>query len=147
MIAVDTNILVYAHRKDSPWHAEAADRIRFLAEGSQPWMIPMPCIHEFLSTVTHPRIFLPPSTLEQVFNQIRAWTGSPSLVIQSESPRHLTTLESLLRASRVLGPGIHDARVAAICLDHGVTELWTADRDFLRFPGVPAVNPLLRKQP
>ena len=56
MIAVDTNILVYAHRADSEWHDRAALRLRELAEGRAPWAIPWPCIHEFLAIVTHPRI-------------------------------------------------------------------------------------------
>ena len=63
MIAVDTNILVYAHRADSPWHGRAAELVRGLAEGPDTWAIPWPCIHEFLSIVTHPKIYKPPSPL------------------------------------------------------------------------------------
>lgn len=143
MIAVDTNILVYAHRAESKWHAIASERVRSLAEGDRAWMIPMPCLHEFLATVTHPRIAPVPTPLGIAFDQIRFWMESPTLSVERESASHLDTLRSLLLRSKVAGGAIHDARVAAICLDHGVTELWTADRDFLRFPGVPAVNPLL----
>ena len=57
MIAVDTNILVYAHRQDSEWHPSAARVIRGLAEGTSAWAIPWPCVHEFLAVATHPRIF------------------------------------------------------------------------------------------
>ena len=56
MIALDTNLLVYAHRRDSEWHAEATAAVRELAEGPAPWAIPWPCLHEFLAIVTHPRI-------------------------------------------------------------------------------------------
>ena len=42
MIAVDTNLLVYAHRKDSQWHAVAEPAVRSLAEGTAPWAIPWP---------------------------------------------------------------------------------------------------------
>jgi len=56
MIAVDTNILVYAHREDSQWHDAAYSRIVNLTEGRAPWAIPWPCIHEFLAIVTHPKI-------------------------------------------------------------------------------------------
>ncbi len=55
MIAVDTNIIVYAHREDSPWHQAAAARVAELAEGSAAWAVPWPCIAEFLAIVTHPR--------------------------------------------------------------------------------------------
>ena len=59
MIAVDTNLLVYAHREDSPWHDAAYARIAELAESRAPWAIPWPCLHEFLAIVTHPRIYAP----------------------------------------------------------------------------------------
>ena len=63
MIAVDTNILVYAHREDSEWHAAAYAKLARLAEGGGGWAIPWPCVHEFLAIVTHPRIFSPPTPL------------------------------------------------------------------------------------
>ena len=61
MVAVDTNILIYAHRADSPWHARADQVIAELAEGSSLWAIPWPCLHEFLAVVTHPRVYDPPT--------------------------------------------------------------------------------------
>ena len=63
MIALDTNVLVYAHREDSPWHEAAHARVAELAEGRAPWVIPWPCLHEFLAIVTHPRIYGPPTPL------------------------------------------------------------------------------------
>ena len=143
MIAVDTNILIYAHREDSPFHKASAGRIAELAEGVAAWAIPWPCLHEFLAIVTHPRIYSPPSTLEEAFNQIDAWLASPSVTLLAESTTHLATLRTLLIAGRVVGPQIHDGRIAALWRQHGVRELWTADRDFSRFSGVSAVNPLV----
>ncbi len=84
MIALDTNILVYAHREDSPWHAAAYRALGTLAEGSSPWAIPWPCLHEFLAVVTHPRIYDPPTPLALALDQIEAWLASPSLIILSE---------------------------------------------------------------
>lgn len=142
MIAVDTNILVYAHRRDTEWHELAASRMRQLAEGVGQWAIPWPCVHEFFAIVTHPRIYSPPSTTEQAIGQIEAWIESPSLVLLAESGEHWHALKQLLQAGRVAGPLVHDARVAALCVQHGVRELWTVDRDFSRFPALTAVNPL-----
>ena len=76
MIAVDSNLLVYAHREDSPWHDAAFDRIRDLAEGRAPWAIPWPCIHEFLAIVTHARIYAPPTPVETAVDQVDAWLES-----------------------------------------------------------------------
>lgn len=143
MIAVDTNILVYAHRRDSRWHVPAVHAIESLANGSGPWSIPWPCVHEFYSIVTHPRIYGPPSTPTQALAQLHAWRESPSLQLLAEDADYWPVLESLIEHSRVVGPAIHDARIAALCLRHGVQELLTADRDFSRFPMLTTNNPLI----
>ena len=142
MIAVDSNLLVYSHREDSPWHEAADTRIAELAEGHAPWAIPWPCIHEFLAIVTHPRIYDPPTPLEKALSQVDAWMESPSLLLLSESEDYWLQLQSLIQSGKVCGPQVHDARIAALCSYHGVTELWTADRDFGRFPKLKVRNPL-----
>ena len=143
MIAVDTNILVYAHREDSEWHAAAYARMVQLAEGRTAWALPWPCVHEFLAIVTHPRICAPPTPLAAALDQVDAWLESPAVVLLSESPGYWPELKSALETGRIVGPQVHDARIAALCTQHGVRELWTADRDFGRFPGINVVNPLL----
>jgi len=143
VIAVDANILVYAHRSDSEWHDLAAARIRDLAEGTANWAIPWPCLHEFLAIVTHPRIYAPPTPVPKAIAQIDAWLESPGLVLLAEGEAHWPTLRSMLTKGAARGPQIHDARVAALCRQHGVKELWTADRDFSRFPDVRPRNPLV----
>jgi predicted nucleic acid-binding protein len=74
---------------------------------------------------------------------VAAWLESPSLVLLSETGEHWDRLKPLLEAGRIAGPQVHDARVAALCLQHGVQELWSADRDFGRFPDLAVVNPLV----
>jgi toxin-antitoxin system PIN domain toxin len=143
LIAVDTNILVYAHRRDSEWHAQASDLVKKMAEGRNGWAIPWPSIHEFLAIVTHPKIYAPPSTVEQAIAQVDAWMASQSVVLLGESSDHWSSLRELVTKGQVRGPLVHDARIAALCKTHGVTEFLTADRDFSRFPTLPAKNPLL----
>ena len=143
MIAVDTNVLVFAHREDSPWHAAAYSSVEGLAKGRGPWAIPWPCIHEFLAIVTHPRIYDPPTPLSAALDQVDAWLEAPGLVLLAESSSHWSELRKLLASGRVTGGPVHDARVAAICRQHGVRELWTADRDFSRFPDLAVRNPLI----
>ena len=144
MIAVETNILVYAHREDSPFHLQASTALDELASGTAPWAIPWPCIHEFFSVATHPKIYSPASTLPEAFDQIEAWIASPTLALLAETRQHWPTLRTLLMAGQIVGPRVHDARIAALCKQHGVTELWSADRDFNRFAGIKVVNPLVR---
>jgi uncharacterized protein len=143
VIALDTNLLLYAHRRDQEQHEVAAATVRAVAEGVEPWAIPWPCIHEFFSIATHPRIFDPPTAPPDALSQIDAWLESPTLVLLSERDDHWPHVRALIEAGDVRGPRVHDARVAALCLAHGVTELWTADRDFGRFPQLRTRNPLV----
>ncbi len=143
MIAVDTNILVYAHREDSPFHEKAYESILELAESRSAWAIPWPCIHEFLAITTHPKIFSPPTPLSVAIDQVEAWIESPSLILLLESEGYWPQFRRLIKAGHVAGGQIHDARIAALCELQGVKELWTADRDFTRFPGLNVRNPVI----
>jgi toxin-antitoxin system PIN domain toxin len=143
VIAIDTNLLVYAHRRDSSWHTVARDAVAGLAEGRSTWAIPWPCIHEFLAIVTHPRIYRPPTPLANAIDQVSAWLESPSLVTLAENDSYWTVLAECLSTGRTAGAHVHDARIAALCLAHGVRELWTQDRDFGRFPALAVRNPLV----
>jgi toxin-antitoxin system PIN domain toxin len=143
VIALDANLLVYAHRIDTPFHAIASERVRELAEGKAAWAIPWPCLHEFYGVVTHRRVFSPPSTPEEAIAQIDIWMESATLHLLSETPTHWAHLRQLIITGQLQGPIIHDARIAALCLAHGVRELWSADRDFNRFPALRVRNPLV----
>ena len=147
MIAVDTNILVYAHRADVDWHAQAAKAVESLAIASAPWAIPWPCVHEFFSVVTHARIFARPTPREQACEQVDVWMESPSLVMLGEDADYWPALRDVVMRGRVVGPAVHDARIAALCQRHGVAELWTVDRDFSRFAGLAVRNPLTAQGP
>ena len=143
MIALDTNLLIYAHRIDNPFHAVAAPLLSGLANSKATWAIPWPCLHEFYNIATNPRIFSPSSTPAEAINQIDIWLESPSLQLLSETSAHWPQLRSLLDKGKVQGAMVHDARIAALCIAHGVHELWSADRDFNRFPTLRVRNPLV----
>ncbi len=143
MIAVDTNILVYAHRADSNWYEKADAWLTQLAESGQDWAIPWPCIHEFLAIVSHPRIYRPPTPLDDAIVQVECWLECPTLTVIGETDTHWPCLKSVLTQGKVAGPAIHDVRIAAICLQHGVDALFTADRDFSRITGLTVKNPLI----
>lgn len=143
MIALDTNLLVHAHRIDASLHPEAKACLKKLAENPAPWGI---CYHnlvEFYGVVSHPKIWSMPSTPGQAADQIAAWRDSPSLHVLTDSTEDMRQLMTLAKNAKVIGPMIHDARIASCCLVHGVRELWTVDRDFSRFPGLRTRNPLV----
>lgn len=145
MIAVDTNILVYAHRKDSPFHKIAHAKVKELAECGLDWAIPWPCVHEFLSVVTHPKIYRPPTTNDKAVQQVEIWMESPTLRMMGEANDYWKRLRTFALIGKVQGPLFHDARIAAICIESGVTVLWSADRDYSMLPGLRLENPLIAK--
>jgi toxin-antitoxin system PIN domain toxin len=142
MVAVDTNLLVYAHRADSQFHEAADEVVAELAEGRASWAIPWPCLYEFYAIVTHPKIYRPPTPPVDALQQIGDWLESPSLVLLHEGDGFFEALRPVLAASKVSGGAVHDARIAALCHRHGVKTLYSADRDFSRFPSLRVVNPL-----
>lgn len=143
MIAIDTNLLVYSHRRDAPMHAEALRCVRGLAEGGRAWAIPWHCVYEFLAITTHRGIYRPASTRAQAIAQVDAWRAAPHLSVLGETDGYWESFRDVLALSKVTGGGVYDARIAAICVAHGVDELWSADRDFSRFPGLRVRNPLI----
>jgi len=143
VIALDTNILVYAHRRDLPEHARAFDAVAQALSGPAPVGLCWPVVQEFLAVVTNPRIFATPTPASDAFHQVDHWCASPRAMTLHESPSHLATLRALVIDGHISGGAMHDARIAAICIDHGVSELLTADRDFSRFPRLRVRNPLV----
>ena len=141
MKAIDTNILVYAEMIGTPQHERARSIVRDLAEGAQPWAIAWPCIYEFLRVVTHPRVFHPPIPLDRARSDLSSLLASPSLMLLAETDRHPDILDDVLRDSGVTGNLLHDAHIVALCLEHGVSEIITGDRDFRRFTGIRVTDP------
>lgn len=140
MIAVDTNVLAYAFAARQPRHAEAAVVLRGLAEGSRPWAVPWPCVLEFLRVVTDRRSRRPASVatawrfLDLVF-------GSPTVRRLLPTDDTTAILREVVVESGVTGRDVHDAHVFALCLEHGVREILTADKGFRRFRGIKVTNP------
>jgi uncharacterized protein len=141
VIALDTNVLVYARREESARHVHALKLVRQLAEGDAPWAIPWPCAYEYLRVVTHPRLFRPPSDLTKALDDLEALFDSPSLTLLGEGAAHRTHMRRMALAGRACGNLAHDAHIAALLREHGVREFWTNDRDFRRFPGIVVRDP------
>ena len=136
MIAIDTNVLVYAHRAEMPLHELALERLRDLVEGAAPWALPAFCIGEFVRVVTHGRIFHPPTGLETALAFIDQVLGSPSARMLVPGPMFPALFAEACRSGAVQGNLAFDAQVVAVCREHGVAEILTEDRDFSRF-GIP----------
>ena len=133
MIAVDTNILVHAHREESPKHVAAHARVVSLAESPSRWAIPVFCIGEFVRVLTHPRLFDPPYTAHEACEALRRLLASPSLSVLCPGPDYPALLVEAVREANAIGNLVFDAQIVALCREHGIVRLMTEDRDFDRF--------------
>jgi toxin-antitoxin system PIN domain toxin len=133
MIAVDTNVLVCAHRSGTPHHERAQRWLRHLAEGMIPWALPVFCIGEFVRITTHRCVFDPPSTIPQALDAIDALLDSPSVRLLAPTQLHWPLLREAIRVDETSGNLAFDAEIAAVCREHGVERILTEDRDFGRF--------------
>lgn len=133
MIAIDTNILIYADREESTLHANALRAVRMLAEGDEAWAIPVFCVGELLRVVSHDRLFDPPTPVMDVIDSMESLLSSPSARLLVPGDRYLRLLRGLIEESGVRGNLVFDAQIAAVCLEHGASILLTEDRDFARF--------------
>jgi hypothetical protein len=145
MIALDTNILLHARREELPHHEEALALLRKLAEGPEPWALPWPCVYECLRVLTHPRVFDPPTEPGAALQDMVSLLRSPSLLLLGEGSLHAGHMARMVESGAASGNLVHDAHIAALALEHGVTELLTLDRDFDRFRGLRTRNPFSRR--
>lgn len=143
MIGIDTSILVYAMMQEAAFHKQALTAVYDLAISGQSWAIPWPCIYEFIAVTTHKKIYSQPARLEQAFDALKEWKKSFGLQLIGERENSFESLNNLTLAAKLNGTMIHDAKIANICIDNGVSKLWTVDRDFSRFVRLKTENPLL----
>lgn len=136
MIAIDTNVLVYAHRGETDRHHEALYRLTGLCEGSTPWVLPTPCLSEFFRVVTHPRVFNPPSRLAEAIGFATAVVEAPTCRLLGPGEHFVEHLLDALVRADARGNLVFDAQIVALCREHGVSSVLTNDRDFERFEGL-----------
>lgn len=133
MIAVDTNVLIYAHRTETDLNAAATAELVRLAEGMEPWALPVFCLTEFMRVVTHRRVFNPPSTMAQAMDFINGVVAAPTCHVALPGADFLQHLDTTARRADARGNLMFDAQIAALCREHGIAAILTNDRAFERF--------------
>jgi toxin-antitoxin system PIN domain toxin len=141
LIAVDTNILVYAYDEAAPLHDRARNALEQLAD-EPAWGLPWIVAGEFYSVLTNPRRVREPDCAGAL-DALDALISSAGARLLTEPPDLWPRLKTLLEAARPRGSDVHDARIAAVCVAAGVTEFWTSDRDFSWYPQLRVRNPLV----
>ena len=142
MIAIDTNLLVYAHRSGVPEHRRARGALERAAGEPSGWGISLPVLAEFWSIVTHPNSVGGPSTGTQAASFIRALVAQGEMMIWTPDADFADRL--LKRAAQISlsGARIFDLQIALIASENGAREIWTHDRNFLQLAGMKIHDPL-----
>lgn len=141
MIAIDTNLLVYAHRASLPEHRAARRAIERASRHVEGWGIPLSCVAEFWSVVTHPASAGRPSTGKQAADFLGALVEAGARLWQP-GEAFANRLTQLAADLGIYGPRIFDLQVALTAFDGGASEIWTHDRHFAAFPGMRVFDPL-----
>jgi toxin-antitoxin system PIN domain toxin len=141
VILPDVNVLVYAHREDAPHHAAYRAWLESVVNSEQAYGMADLVLSGFLRVATHPRIFDPPSELEQALAFVAEVRDQPNCVPIQPGPRHWSIFEHLCRTASVKGNLVPDAYLAALAIESG-SEWITTDRDYSRFAPLAWRHPL-----
>ena len=141
MITPDTNILIYAYDKESPFHVAAKDWLTGSLNGTEPFAFTWLAIAGFLRVTTNGQIYKTARTLENAVEIVDGWLSRENVLLLTETDRHWLIFSGLLRTAEKAGPFVTDIHLAALAIEHDAT-IASADRDFERFRGLKLVNPL-----
>ena len=142
MIAVDTNLLVYAHRAAVPEHRAAQAALERASLDRRGWGTAASCVAEFWSVVTHPRAAGRPSTPDEARRFVRSLVEEGGLELWSPGPGFGARLGQMAAELGVTGARVFDLQIALTGFDNGATEIWSHDRSFAAFPGLRTYDPL-----
>lgn len=135
MRCVDVNVLVYAHRPESPGHEHWRTWLDEARRGPEPLGLIPAVVTGFVRIVTHPKVFIDPTSIQVALEFVDALRASTSVVAVGPGDRHWSIVSDLCRTTGARGNRVPDAALAAVAIEHGARFV-TADRGFVRFPGL-----------
>lgn len=142
MIVVDVNLLIYAYNSAATQHRAAKAWLEDTFSGAEVVGLPWTVMHAFLRIATSRAILPRPYSMDEAVEVVDEWLGAGDVRILEPGPRYWTVLKQVISAGQVRGAMVTDADLAALSIEHGAT-LYSADRDFRRFPGLRLINPLV----
>ena len=140
MLLPDLNVLLAAHRSDSPMHRPCRRWLQSVYAGDEAFGLCAPVLIGLVRVLTHPRVFVPPDTQDEAFAFVDSLLSHPNALLLNPGRDHVRLFERACRACDARGDLVTDAYLAALALETGAL-LVSADRDFARFPGLRWENP------
>ena len=135
MLLPDLNVLISAHRSDSPMHGPCRDWLQEVFAGDEAFGLCAPVLIGLVRILTHPRVFRPPDTHDQAFAFVGSLVAHPNALVLNPGRDHLALFEGLCRRADARGDLVTDAYLAALAVETGAL-LVSLDGDFALFPGL-----------
>ena len=143
MLVFDTNVLVYADNRNSPFQLACRRRIGDARSDPSPAFLTWSVCYEFLRVTTHPRALQSPWRPEEAWRFIADLLASTGFEMLVATPRHSAVLARTIQETPGLGGNpMHDLHTAVLMREHGISRICTRDADFRRFPFLTVVDPL-----
>jgi uncharacterized protein len=143
VIAVDTNVLIYAADVDSQFHVPCRTWLERQRPRPDAWYTTWGILYEFLRVTTHPRVMRRPWTAPAAWRFVTALLASPGLGILVPSTRHAEVAEEVIaELPHLAGNLLHDAHTAILMREHGIRRICTRDTDFNQFTFLETIDPL-----
>lgn len=138
---VDTNVLVYATHIASPFHARARALVEHLAAGPALAYVLWPAVVGYLRIVTHQSILARPLSADEAIANVDALLAPPHVRIAGEGGEFWSAFRAVATDVKPRGNLVSDAHLVALMREHGVTTIWSHDRDFRKFRGIAVKDP------
>jgi len=141
VIVLDANLLLYAYNSTAPNHAQARHWVEEVFSGTEAVGLPWQTVSAFLRIITNRQLIGERLSMEEAAAVVEEWAAMPVVHLLAPGVRHWAFFRRMLVEGKVSGPMTTDAQLAALTMENGGV-LYTADRDFARFPGLKWVDPL-----
>ena len=141
MIVIDANLLIYSYDRDSVHHRKSLTWLEGVLSGGDAVGLPWQSLSSFLRVVTNRRLAGMRVAVEEATHVVEQWFQQPNVQLLVPGDRHWSVFRRMIVEGQASGPLVSDAEIAALVVEYGGI-LYTADRDFARFPGLRWTNPL-----
>jgi uncharacterized protein len=141
VIALDANLLVYAHVRSYEQHEAAREWLEEQLISAPRVGLPWPSLLAFVRLVTNPRVFSEPESIRDAWAQVEAWLDAGPSWTPAPTPRHRAVLGLCMTQSNLRANDVPDAHLAALAIEHGL-KLATTDAGFARFGNLDWFDPL-----
>jgi hypothetical protein len=141
VIVIDANLLIYSYDAASPHHFKSSAWVEQALSSGEPVGLSWQTVSAFLRVVTNRRLPGKRVDLREAVDAVQEWLQQPNVRILIPGEAHWPVFRRMILEGGASGPLVTDAKLAALTIEYGGM-LYTADRDFARFPGLRWKNPV-----